>query len=123
MQIGTHFCQAIYKGIEGSEWEELYHHHRDMSKAGGAKKTKRESEGKGAVGYEGSQRQGGMNSVTQPAKKTFGKETDKTGVVGRTSQRPNHSFGQSFEVRGRISIKADCWLEAFREVAVSMTCG
>ena len=24
--------------MEGSEWEELYHHHRDMSKAAGAKK-------------------------------------------------------------------------------------
>ena len=25
--------QAIYKGIEGSEWEEPYHHYRDLSKA------------------------------------------------------------------------------------------
>ena len=30
-------------------------------------------------------------------RKHFGKETDKTGVVGRTPQRPNHSVGQSFE--------------------------
>ena len=34
------FCQAMYKGIEGIEWEELYHHYRGMSKAAGAKKTK-----------------------------------------------------------------------------------
>ena len=27
------FCQAVYKGIEGSEWEVLYHHYRDMSMA------------------------------------------------------------------------------------------
>ena len=26
------FCQAIFKGIEGSEWYELYHHYREMSK-------------------------------------------------------------------------------------------
>ena len=34
------FCQAIFKGVEGSEWRELYHHYRDLSKAAGAKKKK-----------------------------------------------------------------------------------
>ena len=29
------FCQAIYKGIEGEYWEELYEHHKEMSKAAG----------------------------------------------------------------------------------------
>ena len=32
------FCQANYKGIERSGWEELYFHYRWMSKATGAKK-------------------------------------------------------------------------------------
>ena len=32
------FFQAMYKGIEGEEWEELYCHYRDTSKAKGAKK-------------------------------------------------------------------------------------
>ena len=32
------FCQAIFKGIEGSEWEELHIHYREMCKAAGAKK-------------------------------------------------------------------------------------
>ena len=32
------FCQAIREGIEGSEWEELYHHYREMSMAAGSKK-------------------------------------------------------------------------------------
>ena len=31
------FCQAIYKGMEGKEWEELYFHCREMSKAAGAR--------------------------------------------------------------------------------------
>ena len=31
------FCQAIYNGIEGSEWEELYFHYREMSRAAGQK--------------------------------------------------------------------------------------
>ena len=34
------FCQAICKGIEGSEREELYHHYRDLSKATGALKPR-----------------------------------------------------------------------------------
>ena len=31
------FCQAIYKGIGGEEWEELYCHNREMSRVTGAK--------------------------------------------------------------------------------------
>ena len=38
------FCQAIFKGVEGSEWRELYHHYRDLSKAAGAKKKPSESQ-------------------------------------------------------------------------------
>ena len=30
------FCPAICKGIEGSEWEELYHHYRILGGAPGA---------------------------------------------------------------------------------------
>ena len=30
------FCQAIYKGIEGEEWEELCCHYRELSQATGA---------------------------------------------------------------------------------------
>ena len=31
------FCQAIYKGSEGKEWE-LYHHYKELNQATGAKK-------------------------------------------------------------------------------------
>ena len=34
------FCQTIYEGIKGDEWEELYCHHRDVSKATGAPKVR-----------------------------------------------------------------------------------
>ena len=30
--------RAIYKGIEGSEWEKLYDYHKEMSKAAGIQK-------------------------------------------------------------------------------------
>ena len=29
------FCQAIHKGVEGSEWDDLYEHYKEMSKAAG----------------------------------------------------------------------------------------
>ena len=32
------FCQAICKGTEGKEWEELYYHYREMSQATGGEK-------------------------------------------------------------------------------------
>ena len=40
------FCQAIYKGIEGKEWEELYYHNREMSQAAGAEKPSESHQGK-----------------------------------------------------------------------------
>ena len=59
------FRQAIYKGIEGREWEELYHHYRDLSKAVGAKKP--------------------SESQKAEAPWALGKESDETGAVGRIS--------------------------------------
>ena len=32
------FCQAIYKGIEGRDWEELNEHYIEMSRAAGVRK-------------------------------------------------------------------------------------
>ena len=32
------FCQAIWKGIGGLEWEELFFYYREVSKAAGARK-------------------------------------------------------------------------------------
>ena len=32
------FCQAIYKGIKGRDWEQLYEHHKENSRAVGVKK-------------------------------------------------------------------------------------
>ena len=38
MRPGTLSAKQIDKRIEVSEWEQLYFHYREMSKAGGAKK-------------------------------------------------------------------------------------
>ena len=32
------FCQALYKGIEGDDWEEMYESHKEMSRAVGVRK-------------------------------------------------------------------------------------
>ena len=94
------FCQPIYERFEESEWAELPHHYRKVRKAAGAKIPSVRVRRQGAVGYAGSRRKGVVFLRLSPQKKKFGKETDKTGVVGRTSQRPRRCFGQSFEVRG-----------------------
>ena len=75
------FCRAIYKGIEGSDWEELYHHHRKMSKAVRAKEPSESQKAKALWAMKSSQRQLGSILRLSPQRKHFGKETDKTGVV------------------------------------------
>ena len=47
------FCQAIYEGIERSEWEELYEHYKEMSKAAGAKKPSENQRAKSYLENEG----------------------------------------------------------------------
>ena len=90
------FCQAIYKGTGVSEWEDLYHHHREMSKAAGAKKPSESHKANALWAMKAAKDRG--DEFNDSAWKD--KKTDKTGVVGRTSQRPHHRVGQSFEVRG-----------------------
>ena len=53
-------CQALYKGIEGDDWEEMYKSYKEMSRAVGVKKPQEaQKEGKSLVGHESSQRQKG----------------------------------------------------------------
>ena len=63
------FCQAIYKGIEGSEWEELYHHDRDLSKAAEAQKPIESQKAK-ALWVMKAAKDRGMNSTTWLGKTT-----------------------------------------------------
>ena len=52
------FCEAIYKGSEGEEREELYCHYKGMSKATGAQKPSESQKCEHPLGNEGSQGQG-----------------------------------------------------------------
>ena len=84
------FCQAVYKGIEGSEWEVLYHNYRDMSMAARAT-TPSESQKAKALW---------VMKAAEDKVDEFYDSVRKENILGRKSQRPNHSVGQSFEVRG-----------------------
>ena len=53
------FCQALYKGIEGKDGEEMYDSCKILSEAVGVKKNAAGSEGKSPVNHESSQGQKG----------------------------------------------------------------
>ena len=53
VDVDSHaFCQAIHKGIEGKELEELYFHFREMNLATGAKKPSESQKSESALGSE-----------------------------------------------------------------------
>ena len=52
------FCKAIYKGLEGRDWEKLYEHYKEMSgAAGGSKEAKCKSKNESPLENEGGKRQ------------------------------------------------------------------
>ena len=89
------FCQAIYKGIERDECEELYCHHREMSRAAGAKKPGESQKSKSLSAMKAAKDR--REEYRNPPAIA---DRDKIGAVGRTPQRPNRSLEQSFEVLG-----------------------
>ena len=70
MPTGMPSAKQFTKRIEGSEWEELRFHYREMSKAAGAKKPS-ESQNAKALWATKAAMTGGRNSMIQLAKKTF----------------------------------------------------
>ena len=48
------FCQAIYEGIEGKDWEKLYDHYKEM-RAAGVKKPNENQKAKASLENEGGQ--------------------------------------------------------------------
>ena len=62
---GSAFFQALYKGIEGDDWEDMYESYKKMSRAVGVRKPQQHS----------------------------GKGENATGAVGRAPQRSNCGVG------------------------------
>ena len=76
------FCQAMYEGIEGRGWEELYDHCKEMSRAARVKKPKWKPKSESPLKIWGShgQRSGSLWPRTQRQKRDWndGKSTSKT---------------------------------------------
>ena len=90
------FCQATY---EGSEWEELYYHCRDMREAAEANKPNESQKAKALWAMK--PRTGERISMIGFAKtKFFWKKSDSTRAVERAPQRHYCSIGQGSEVFG-----------------------
>ena len=56
--IGMLFAkQAVYKGIEGRDWGEMYEHYKETSRAAGVGKPNESQKSEGPLANEGGQRQ------------------------------------------------------------------
>ena len=60
------FCQALYKGIEGEDWEEMYDSYKVLSSAVGVKKPQEVQQAKNHLENEGSKEAGEYRSLGNP---------------------------------------------------------
>ena len=72
------FCRAIYKGMEGGEWEELYCHYRESSQAAAAKKPSESQKAKALWAMKAAWER--SEEYYYPAR--------KDDILGRTKIRP-----------------------------------
>ena len=93
------FCQALYKGIEGEDWEDMCESYKEMSRAVGVKKPQEAQKAKALWAKKSSQRQGGRFLRPGSQRQHFKKRHNAIGVVGRTSQGSNCCVGQSVNMR------------------------
>ena len=71
------FCHALYKGIEGGDWEAMYDSYKVMSRAMGAKKPQEARKAKALWAMKSSQGQEGRVFMIRLAKRTFWEEINK----------------------------------------------
>ena len=72
------FCQAMYKGIEGEDWEELYEHFKEMSRAAGVKKPHESQKARALWKMKAAKDKRGI-FMTQNARTTFWEEIKSCG--------------------------------------------
>ena len=87
------FCQALYKGIEGEDWEEMYESYKEMSRTVGVRKPQEAQKAEAFVGFESSQREEGRFLRSGSQRGHFENKSNAIGVVGRTSQGSNCCAG------------------------------
>ena len=95
------FCQAIYKGVE---WEELYCHCREMSKATGAQKPSEGQKAKALWAMKGAWDRCEGYYDTARKEDIPGKKQIPPGFVGRTPQRPDCGTGKGVGMLGESQL-------------------
>ena len=95
------FCQAIYEGIEGSDWWKLYAYSKEVSRAAGVRKPSGSQKAKAFCKMNAARDSGDDFYDPERKDQRFGKKQNTTGIVGRAPQRPNCGTGQSFELCGK----------------------
>ena len=110
------FCQAIYKGIEGSQWAELYHHYREMCEAAGAKKPSESQQAKALWAMK----------AAKDREDGFYDSARRENILGRKRTRlvlwEEHPLDKALKC---VENQHQGWLLArdLCEIVVSMTCG
>ena len=96
------FCQALYKGIEGEDWEEMYDSYKVMSRAVGVKKPQEAQKAKALWAMKAARDRKKEFCSQGLAKRTFRKGIKRDWSCGKNiSQGPNSRTGQSINVRGK----------------------
>ena len=94
------FCQALYEGIEGEAWEDMYESYKGNEQGCGSKEAAGVPQSKSFVGHEAAKDRRDI-SMTPARRNDISRRTKNAiGVVGRTSQGSNCCDGQGMKVRG-----------------------
>ena len=80
------FCQALYKGIEGEDWEDMYDSHKVMSRCG-SEEAAGGSEGKSLMGRKSSQRQKRKSLMIRLAERTFWEDIKRDCICGNSTSK------------------------------------
>ena len=91
------FCQALYKGIEGEDWEEMYESYKVMSRAVGVKKPQEAQKAKALWAMKVAKYR--KEEFCDPAREEDISRRNKTrlGVVRGTSQDPTAALDKALK--------------------------
>ena len=99
------FCQALYWGIEGKDWEEMCDSYKVMSKAVGVKKPQEAQKEKALWAMKADKDR--KETFYDPAREEDNATRNKNaiGIVGGASQGSDCRAGHGTEVRWRSVLK------------------
>ena len=106
------FCQALFQGIEGNDWKEMYESYKEMRRAVGVRKQEAQ---KAKALFKMKAPKDRREEFYDPERKgnILGRKNE-TGTVGKAPQRSNWCVGQIPEVRGKSVLKVLAQAQARR---------